>query len=674
MIGRMLTATIAAMIAIAGLAPVAAAVPLQGAKDDFGLVDPGSGIWRLHRDGAYLTEFYFGNPGDYPFMGDWDCDGVDTPGLYRQSDGYVYLRNSNTAGIADVSFYFGDPGDVPIAGDFDADGCDTVSIYRPAEARFYIINDLGSKDAGLGAADYSFLYGDVGDKPFVGDFNGDGIDTVGLHRESTGFVYFRNSNTTGIADAQFYFGDPGDRFIAGDWTGDAIDSPGVFRPGPPATVYLRYANTQGNADIAYPIVGSAWLPVAGRFTLPEPPPPPVDPCDLTVRGLGDSPTGANQLREAITNASDGDTICVEPGTITLTRGELVVPPGKALTIRSLDADTITAIDANDTSRVLVVSPGADVTLKYLTLTGGRSFAGQPGAGIHNSGTLEIVSATITGNDANTYAGGGIYNTGTLLLDNAVITNNTSSTGGGLANGGIATAEVRDSTISGNTAGSKQGGGIANDGVVSVLGGVIEANSAFNGGGIYSTGTLTVDGAMVGTNSAFNGAGIHNAGGRVELSGSTLITENSGGVSGGGIYNSAAGSVTLSGTTTISKNVMEAGSGIANFGTLEMYDVSTIVENVAKDGTAGHGEGGGIRSTGTVRLFDNSSIIGNQAATLGGGIHSTAAVSLFDQSSITNNTASINGGGVYTTGTVSVFGTALIAANTPNDCAGIGCPP
>ena len=46
--------------------------------------------------------FYFGNPGDYPFMGDWDCDDVDTPGLYRQSDGYVYLRNSNTQGIADV--------------------------------------------------------------------------------------------------------------------------------------------------------------------------------------------------------------------------------------------------------------------------------------------------------------------------------------------------------------------------------------------------------------------------------------------------------------------------------------------------------------------------------------------------------------------------------------------
>jgi hypothetical protein len=66
-------------------------------------------------------------------MGDWNCDGVQTPGLYRQSDGFVYLRNSNTQGVADITFFFGNPGDVPIAGDFNGNGCDTVSIYRPSE-------------------------------------------------------------------------------------------------------------------------------------------------------------------------------------------------------------------------------------------------------------------------------------------------------------------------------------------------------------------------------------------------------------------------------------------------------------------------------------------------------------------------------------------------------------
>lgn len=33
---------------------------------------------------------------------------------YRPSDGKVYLRNSNTPGIADIEFFFGDPDDVPL--------------------------------------------------------------------------------------------------------------------------------------------------------------------------------------------------------------------------------------------------------------------------------------------------------------------------------------------------------------------------------------------------------------------------------------------------------------------------------------------------------------------------------------------------------------------------------
>jgi hypothetical protein len=197
--------------------------------------------------GAAQASFYYGNPGDVAFSGDWDCNGSETLGLYRRSDGYVYLRNSNTEGIADISFYFGNPGDLPVAGDFNGNGCDTVSIYRPSEARFYIINKLGSSDTGLGAAEYSFMFGNVGDKPFVGDFNGDGVDTIGLHRETSGLVYFRNSNTSGIADFQFIFGNPGDKLVAGDWDGNNHDTIGVYRP-VNGMFYARNSNTTGVAD------------------------------------------------------------------------------------------------------------------------------------------------------------------------------------------------------------------------------------------------------------------------------------------------------------------------------------------------------------------------------------------------------------------------------------------
>jgi hypothetical protein len=205
-------------------------------------------FWDELAWGSDVTSFFYGNPGDIPFSGDWDADGVETLGLYRRSDGYVYLRNTNTQGIADISFYFGNPGDLPIAGDFDGDGDDTVSIYRPSEARFYIINELGSNDGGLGAAEYSFLFGNVGDKPFVGDFDGDGVDTIGLHRESTGLVYFRDTNSTGVADSQFIYGNPGDKIVAGDWDGDGDDTVAVYRPAD-GRFYLRLSNTQGNADV-----------------------------------------------------------------------------------------------------------------------------------------------------------------------------------------------------------------------------------------------------------------------------------------------------------------------------------------------------------------------------------------------------------------------------------------
>ena len=238
-----------------------------GECDQIGYVDPG-GSWRLAHEVAWApfeSNFFYGNPADSPFMGDWDCDGVDTPGLYRRSDGYAYLRNSNSEGVADIKFFFGNPSDIPLAGDFNGDGCDTLSIYRPSEQRFYVINRLGSGDAGLGFADHSFLFGDPGDKPFVGDFDGNGVDEVGLHRESTGRVYFRFSLTTGVADRDFIFGDPGDFLVAGDWDGNGSDTPAIFRPSD-GNWYLRLSNTQGIADhvIPFGLADRGYVPVVGR--------------------------------------------------------------------------------------------------------------------------------------------------------------------------------------------------------------------------------------------------------------------------------------------------------------------------------------------------------------------------------------------------------------------------
>jgi glucose/arabinose dehydrogenase len=242
------------------------------ATDTVGVQDPVTGVWTLRDENTNTKTIVYGNPGDVAFSGDWNCDGVDTPGLYRRSDGFAYLRNSNTTGIADVTFLFGNPGDLPLAGDFDGDGCDTLSIYRPGEARFYIINELGSGGAGLGAAESSFEFGNPGDIPVMGDWNADGVDTPGLRRPSDGFVYVRDSNSTGVADISYFFGDPGDLPVAGDWDNDLDDTFGLFRPSTGA-FHLKNTNSTGIADSSFFLGSARDTPLTGSFDLNLPPPP-----------------------------------------------------------------------------------------------------------------------------------------------------------------------------------------------------------------------------------------------------------------------------------------------------------------------------------------------------------------------------------------------------------------
>jgi hypothetical protein len=256
------------------------------APEQVGLVDTASGKWHLRHLDGITTSFFYGNPGDDPLMGDWDCDGIDTPAMYRRSTGFIHLRNANSHGPGEVSYFFGNPSDIPLAGDWDGDGCDTVGIYRPTEGRVYIKNSLGT-----GVADYSYYFGNPGDKPFAGDFNGDGISTVGLHRESSGFLYFRNSNTPGVADNAFFYGIPNDRLIAGDWTGHDIQTFGVFRPSE-SRFYLRYSNTQGFADQEFVYGQGSWLPVAGNFgpLIPDGATTTVTSAETTTTPVGEIPT------------------------------------------------------------------------------------------------------------------------------------------------------------------------------------------------------------------------------------------------------------------------------------------------------------------------------------------------------------------------------------------------
>jgi ribosomal protein S16 len=149
-----------------------------------------------------------------------DIPGTSTAGVYNPALSRFYLRNSNTAGYADLTFDYGAAGAgwLPIAGDWNGDGIDTIGLYNPALSRFYLRN---SNTAGY--ADLTFDYGAAGAGwlPIAGDWNGDGIDTIGLYNPALSRFYLRNSNTAGYADLTFDYGAAGAGWkpLTGNWDG-----------------------------------------------------------------------------------------------------------------------------------------------------------------------------------------------------------------------------------------------------------------------------------------------------------------------------------------------------------------------------------------------------------------------------------------------------------------------
>ncbi len=192
-----------------------------------------------------------------------------------------------------------------------------------------------------------------------------------------------------------------------------------------------------------------------------------------------------------------------------------------------------------------------------------------------------------------YAGGGVLNDGRLTVQNSTISGNsaTYSDGGGIAN--LGTVTVQNSTLTDNSATYSEGGGIYNTGTLTVQNSTISGNTAhwlefpygIGGGvrGIYNTGTLTVQ------NSTLFGNWARNGGGGIDNSG-TLTVQNS----------------------ILFGNVAYSCGGIGNGGTL-------TVQNSTLSGNRADRRGGGICNGGTLTV-QNSTLSGNEAS--GGGTSTT----------------------------------------------------
>jgi hypothetical protein len=97
--------------------------------------------------------------------GDWNGDGIDTTGVFRPSNGIIFLKNTNTSGFADIALNYGLPGDKPVVGDWDDDGDTTIGIFR--KGRFYLRNSNTN-----GFADIVLDLGFPTDMPIAGNWDG----------------------------------------------------------------------------------------------------------------------------------------------------------------------------------------------------------------------------------------------------------------------------------------------------------------------------------------------------------------------------------------------------------------------------------------------------------------------------------------------------------------------
>ena len=96
----------------------------------------------------------------------------------------------------------------------------------------------------------------------VGDWNGDGKDTIGVFNPWDASWYLKNSNTQGAPDiGPFQYGGSHWRPVVGDWNADGKDSIGVFQPGS-GNWYVKNVSFPGAPDInPFPYGAPSWTPV-----------------------------------------------------------------------------------------------------------------------------------------------------------------------------------------------------------------------------------------------------------------------------------------------------------------------------------------------------------------------------------------------------------------------------
>ena len=231
----------------------------------------GSAKWYLDADGNgswggldfFLTGF--GVASDHAVVGDWNGDGITDPGVFRAKNGQGWWYfDANGSGAwesgSDQALQFGLATDIPVVGDWNGDGKSDFGVFRSINGKgWWYFDSNGNRkwDPGI---DQALQFGLAGDIPVVGDWNGDGKSDFGVFRiiDGKGWWFFDSNGNRkwdpGV-DQALQFGNAGDIPVVGDWNGDGKSDFGVMRDG------VWYLDGNGDrawergTDLIYPAFG-----------------------------------------------------------------------------------------------------------------------------------------------------------------------------------------------------------------------------------------------------------------------------------------------------------------------------------------------------------------------------------------------------------------------------------
>jgi len=241
-----------------------------------GVVKLGNGEVQLADDNGGLSTrktFLLGAvPGTSSvFAGQWSGTAGATVGYFYGTTQSFHLFDQNMEPSAEKFFSVGDPNDIGFAGDFDGNGITTVGVYKPSagELQYFLATNPAQGDTAT--ADSSVRFGDPGGLPLIGDWNCDGRDDFGVFYQATGRFRLRLGPAVG-QELDFTVGKTGSDLypIAGDWDGDGTVTIGLF-DNSARKFFLAKKNEAnpewlgGTIGTTYPPTSGDYRPIAARF-------------------------------------------------------------------------------------------------------------------------------------------------------------------------------------------------------------------------------------------------------------------------------------------------------------------------------------------------------------------------------------------------------------------------